>query len=419
MSGSVPLLNPRFEGRISSYRDFAERMIAYNADRPFRVFKCVCPSWDNEARKPGKGYVLTESTPALYQWWLDAACSRAAEDPVPEARVVFINAWNEWGEGAYLEPDLRFGYAYLESTKQVVKRHSAKRQRLSVIVPNYNHAQFLERRLISIVSQTRRPDEILFLDDASTDDSMAIARRILATSGTPYTIVTNAINSGSVFRQWLTGIERATGELIWIAESDDDADQAFLAALLPEFDKSDVLLAYGQISYINADGSPNTDLDSYYDDLPGNRWHASQRERHTISSRPTSRSRTSSRTCLVRYSESRSSASRSPDCNRTFRRRLVLLRAGKPGRVDRFPSRRQGVLQEDPDEYIQQRVFYPPARPGTPHDPEGSTQPPRSAGRRRRRTHRRARTSARSGPTNGMSILVAANGGDAAGPESR
>ena len=46
--------------------------------------------------------------------------------------------------------------------------------RISVIIPNYNHAPFLEERIRSILAQTRRPDEIIFLDDASTDDSLAV-----------------------------------------------------------------------------------------------------------------------------------------------------------------------------------------------------------------------------------------------------
>ena len=44
--------------------------------------------------------------------------------------------------------------------------------RISAIIPNYNHAPFLEERIRSILAQTRRPDEIIFLDDASTDDSL-------------------------------------------------------------------------------------------------------------------------------------------------------------------------------------------------------------------------------------------------------
>ena len=275
ISRSVRLLNPNFDGRISKYETLATRMRSFNANRPYRVFRCVAPSWDNEARKPGRGYVLLDSTPEAYREWLDWACSVAAADVNPGARIVFINAWNEWAEGAYLEPDARYGYAYLEQTRQVVAGYVESQHTVSVIVPNYNHAPFLERRLRSILGQSRRPDEIIFLDDASTDDSVAMARRILDEADITYSIITNPTNSGSVFRQWVKGLGLAQGDLIWIAESDDDADPDFLRQLLPAFRRKDVLLASGSISYINADGSPNGDLNSYFRGLPGDGWGTS------------------------------------------------------------------------------------------------------------------------------------------------
>ena len=70
--------------------------------------------------------MLAFSTPERYRRWLDRACSRAVADPDPETHLVFINAWNEWGEGAYLEPDLRYGYAYIEATKAVARRYRSR-----------------------------------------------------------------------------------------------------------------------------------------------------------------------------------------------------------------------------------------------------------------------------------------------------
>ncbi|MGB7539843.1 MAG: glycoside hydrolase family 99-like domain-containing protein, partial [Anaerolineales bacterium] len=84
-------------------------------DYPYEVYKTVCPGWDNEPRKPGRGSTFAFSTPEAYQQWLANACRYALRKEKGN-RFVFINAWNEWGEGAHLEPDRRYGYAYLQAT---------------------------------------------------------------------------------------------------------------------------------------------------------------------------------------------------------------------------------------------------------------------------------------------------------------
>jgi lipopolysaccharide biosynthesis protein len=80
------------------------------------------PSWDNSARRPTSAQIYHGSTPDLFEQWLGDAMERAQANPANE-RLVFINAWNEWGEGAYLEPDLRYGYAYLEACAEALRNH--------------------------------------------------------------------------------------------------------------------------------------------------------------------------------------------------------------------------------------------------------------------------------------------------------
>jgi len=82
-------------------------------------FECVCPQWDNTPRTGSRGVVLHNSTPDAYEQWLVQVLTRARERPEAE-RVVFVNAWNEWGEGCHLEPDARFGTAYLEATRRAL-----------------------------------------------------------------------------------------------------------------------------------------------------------------------------------------------------------------------------------------------------------------------------------------------------------
>ena len=104
--------------------------------------------------------------------------------------------------------------------------------RISVVVPNYNHARHLGTRLASVFGQTHPVAEVLLLDDASTDDSLAVARREAAAWRRDLGEIVNRRNSASVFAQWRRGVERAVGDWVWIAESDDAADPALLAALV-------------------------------------------------------------------------------------------------------------------------------------------------------------------------------------------
>lgn len=84
-------------------------------------FRCITPSWDNSARRSENAVILTGSSPQLYQEWLEAAVRATVVTNIPNERLVFINAWNEWAEGNHLEPCLKWGRAYLEATKLGIK----------------------------------------------------------------------------------------------------------------------------------------------------------------------------------------------------------------------------------------------------------------------------------------------------------
>ena len=83
--------------------------------------------WDNTARRNHRGTIFYGSTPELYYKWLGDVIRRISAQENSKARLVFINAWNEWGEGAYLEPDWFFGYAYLEATWQALHEEGGNR----------------------------------------------------------------------------------------------------------------------------------------------------------------------------------------------------------------------------------------------------------------------------------------------------
>lgn len=107
--------------------------------------------------------------------------------------------------------------------------------RVSVIVPNYNHGQYLPDRLESIQRQTFRDFELVLLDDASTDHSLDVLRRHAEQTGAR--LIVNERNSGSPFHQWNRGVQEARGEFVWIAESDDTAASELLETLVAQLEQ--------------------------------------------------------------------------------------------------------------------------------------------------------------------------------------
>jgi len=106
--------------------------------------------------------------------------------------------------------------------------------KVSVIVPNYNHARFLRQRLDSVLGQSFRDFDLLFLDDASTDNSRAVFQEF---AGDPRVrAIFCEENSGSTFKQWNRGVRETRGEYVWFAESDDYADPHLLGELVAQLD---------------------------------------------------------------------------------------------------------------------------------------------------------------------------------------
>ena len=127
--------------------------------------------------------------------------------------------------------------------------------KVSVIVPNFNHAPFLQQRIDSILNQTFQDFELILLDDASTDYSREILERYRDNPHVSH-IVFNEFNSGSAFSQWNKGIELARGEWVWVAESDDWAEPNFLETLLEKVEHmQDGVLAYAGTWWVDELGN--------------------------------------------------------------------------------------------------------------------------------------------------------------------
>lgn len=115
INAGIEYIDDTFSGQIFSYDDVARHSLE-EPTPPFPLIKTAVPSWDNDARRQGKGLVIQGSTPAKYEAWLGALVEKAQHESFFGEPIVCINAWNEWCEGAYLEPDLHFGSAYLNAT---------------------------------------------------------------------------------------------------------------------------------------------------------------------------------------------------------------------------------------------------------------------------------------------------------------
>jgi lipopolysaccharide biosynthesis protein len=107
------------ENSVCCYPRLVEKMVKKQKS-DYVQFPCITPMWDNSARKSKHALLLRGSTPELYGEWLQAALKRVPE-PDGDANLIFINAWNEWAEGNHLEPCQKWGCAYLEATRSVLR----------------------------------------------------------------------------------------------------------------------------------------------------------------------------------------------------------------------------------------------------------------------------------------------------------
>ena len=117
-AGSSVPHSPLRRNRVADYEELARRMLA-EAPPTYTRFPCVTPGFDNSARRAdGGATILVESSPSAYERWLRQVVAGFVP-PSPEENLVFVNAWNEWGEGNHLEPCQRWGTAYLDAHARV------------------------------------------------------------------------------------------------------------------------------------------------------------------------------------------------------------------------------------------------------------------------------------------------------------
>ena len=164
-------LDPEASAQVFAYDDVAAASLAEPAP-DFPLIKTAVPGWDNDARRQGAGLVLHGATPAAYQDWLAALVQRSAAHDFLGERLVCVNAWNEWAEGAYLEPDVHFGSAFLNATGRAIAGIGRPAAATSVLLVGHDAFPAGAQMLLLQLGRTLRHDfgvqvEFLLLGDGA------------------------------------------------------------------------------------------------------------------------------------------------------------------------------------------------------------------------------------------------------------
>lgn len=122
VTNTKKIMCKEFFGRIYDYEDFVVNKKYFNFNNP-NAYRALCPMWDNTPRRKNGARIFDGATPDLYKQWLKdiiIETKQRVEKKELDDNLIFINAWNEWAEGAYLEPDLYWKYGYLEATRDAI-----------------------------------------------------------------------------------------------------------------------------------------------------------------------------------------------------------------------------------------------------------------------------------------------------------
>jgi hypothetical protein len=220
---ALDVFDETFEADVFAYDDVVAASLSEPAP-DYPLIKTAVPSWDNDARRQGQGLTLVGSTPGKYQRWLGELIARA--QPLFGARIVAINAWNEWTEAAYLEPDVHYGAAYLNATARALHGTPPplvpQVARVSVFLLHAG-GPFPTLRLRSLFAQTHPIDELVVLDagedslDAVNAEAEAANRDVSLGLGVADGLAEAAAMAG--------------GDFVWIVESHGRSDPSALALL--------------------------------------------------------------------------------------------------------------------------------------------------------------------------------------------
>lgn len=219
-------------GLVLSYRDASELMANGVSDDP-DCLRTVVPCWDNTPRRKSGAFILRDSTPDLYEKWLQSEVERIGERP-SDRRLVFINAWNEWGEGNHLEPASGgFGRGYLLATKRacvaarVSSLHSRGETAEAVLM--------LERHLASDPDYAQGHNDlgVLLCETGDIEKAQAHLEKALSLD-----------QNNDTFRRNLADLRRALGRTPGVKPTPAEApgpEKLRIIAILAVFNEGDII----------------------------------------------------------------------------------------------------------------------------------------------------------------------------------
>ncbi|MEJ1976096.1 MAG: glycoside hydrolase family 99-like domain-containing protein [Acetobacteraceae bacterium] len=155
VNDALDILDPTFSAEVYDYEALARASVQEPAPA-YPLIKTAVPGWDNDPRRQGAGMVLHGATPAAYQVWLEDLIRHARAHPLLDESLVCINAWNEWAEGAYLEPDVHFGGAFLNATARAVAGLPAPGVRTRMLLVGHDAMPFGAQLLLLHIGRTLR-----------------------------------------------------------------------------------------------------------------------------------------------------------------------------------------------------------------------------------------------------------------------
>jgi GT2 family glycosyltransferase len=267
---TLPGIDPDFKGSLADYVAVAQNWLA-QAPPPCLQYRGVMPGWDNTPRRLNESLVFVNSSPSTYQAWLQATVELAMARAAAQETLVFVNAWNEWGEGAYLEPDARDGRARLEATREGLRRGiaaAAERHKKRVARPepeggetgealtmdlhatpktftaeflvlNWNGVDLLREHLPSVLAAAKKSGApVAVADNGSTDESL----RFLESAYPEVQRISLGENHGFAGGYNLA-MKQVPWELVALVNNDTTVAPDFLDDLLRPFLSEDAVFA--------------------------------------------------------------------------------------------------------------------------------------------------------------------------------